>query len=285
MPDAAVLPMDRRIEGVVAMTLDATENHHFALTEQRLFDWQAGLFPDGMSAHDRVPTGVWRDDARGPMQVVSGPIGRQRVHFEAPPAARIADEMQIFLAWFGRRDAAEGLLRAGLAHFWFVTIHPFEDGNGRIARAVADQALAQSEGINQRFYSLSGQIRRERSAYYNMLERSQRGTLDVTEWLLWFLACFGRAVDGADATSTQVLRKAAFWQVHAESGLSPRQKLVLNRVLDGFEGKLTAKKWAAIGKCSVPTAQRDLHDLVERGVLGRNLGGSKNTSYEVLASR
>lgn len=279
--DATVAPSDRRTEGIVEMMLDATENYDKALTSERLFGWQAALFPTGYSGLHKVKTGTWRDDADGPMQVVSGPIARPRVHYRAPPAERVDTEMQAFLEWFRRRHEPEGLLRAGLAHLWFVTIHPFADGNGRVARAIADQALAQSEGSGQRFYSMSSQIRKERSAYYDMLERTQTGTLDVTDWLVWFLGCFSRAVDGAEAACANVLRKAGFWQRYAREPLTERQKVVLNRFLDGFEGKLTVKKWAAIGKCSVPTAQRDIADLVERGLLRRNPGGSKNTSYDL----
>ena len=281
LPAAAVAPADRRTEGVVEMMLDATENHEAPLTPERLFGWQAALFPTGYSGLHRVRTGAWRDDAEGPMQVVSGAVGRQRVHYRAPPARGLDAEMQAFLEWFNRRSEPEGLLRAGLAHFRFVTIHPLEDGNGRVARAIADQALAQSEDSGQRFYSMSSQIRKERSDYYDMLERSQRGALDVTDWLVWFLGCLSRAIDGAEAACADVLRKADFWQRYAREPLTERQKTVLNRFLDGFEGRLTARKWAAIGKCSLATAQRDINQLVARGILRRNPGGSKNTSYDL----
>jgi len=284
VPDAGVEPTDRRTEGVVAMMLDATENYAAPLTPERLFGWQAALFPTGYSGLVRIKTGAWRDDVEGPMQVVSGPIGHKKVHYQAPPAQRLDAEMQRFFDWFNRKDAAEGLLRAALAHLWFVTIHPFEDGNGRIARAIADQALAQSEGTGQRFYSLSSQIRKERSDYYDTLEKTQKGGLDVTDWLAWFLACLSRAIDGAEEACQDVLRKADFWQRYAREAFSERQKKVLNRFLDGFEGKLTVKKWAAIGKCSIPTAQRDINDLVERDVLRRNPGGSKNTSYDLVVA-
>ncbi len=282
VPAAVVAPADRRTEGVVEMMLDATENYEALLTPERLFGWQAALFPTGYSGLHRVKTGAWRDDAEGPMQVVSGPIGRQRVHYQAPPAQQLDAEMQAFLDWFNRRGEPEGLLRAGLAHLWFVTIHPFEDGNGRVARAIADQALAQSEDSGQRFYSMSSQIRKERSDYYDRLERSQKGALDVTDWLVWFLNCFSRAIDGSEAACANVLRKADFWQRYAREPFYKRQKTVLNRFLDGFEGKLTAKKWAAIGKCSIPTAQRDINELVARSILRRNPGGSKNTSYDLV---
>ncbi|HLI12905.1 MAG TPA: Fic family protein [Alphaproteobacteria bacterium] len=284
VPVAAIAPSDRRTEGVVEMTLDATENYDTFLTPERLFGWQAALFPSGYSGLHKVRTGAWRDDAEGPMQVISGPIGRQRVHYQAPPAERLEAEMTAFLDWFNRRVEPEGLLRAGLAHLWFVTIHPFDDGNGRVARAIADQALAQSEGSGQRFYSMSSQIRKERSHYYEALERTQKGALDVTAWLVWFLGCLLRAIDGAEAACANVLRKADFWQRYAREPLSERQRSVLNRLLDGFEGRLTTRKWAAIGKCSIPTAQRDINALVERNILRRNPGGSKNTSYDLVVA-
>ena len=282
VPAAAIASADRRTEGVVEMMLDATENYEALLTPERLFGWQAALFPTGYSGMHKVKTGAWRDDTEGPMQVVSGPIGRQRVHYQAPPTQQLDAEMQAFVDWFNRRGEPEGLLRAGLAHLWFVTIHPFEDGNGRVARAIADQALAQSEDSGQRFYSMSSQIRKEPSDYYDTLERSQKGALDVTDWLVWFLDCLSRAIDGAEAACANVLRKADFWQRYAREPFTKRQKTVLNRFLDGFEGKLTAKKWAAIGKCSIPTAQRDINELVERSILRRNPGGSKNTSYDLV---
>lgn len=282
LPQAAVAPADQRTEGVVEMMLDATENYDAPLTPERLFGWQAALFPGGYSGLHKVRTGAWRNDAEGPMRVVSGPIGRQRVHYQAPPAERLDAEMRAFLHWFNRKNGPEGLLRAGLAHLWFVTIHPFDDGNGRVARALADQALAQSEGSGQRFYSMSSQIRTERSDYYDTLERTQKGTLDVTDWLVWFLGCLSRAIDGAEAASAHVLRKADFWQRYAREPLTERQKVVLSRFLDGFEGKLTARKWSVIGKCSIPTAQRDINDLIERNILRRNPGGSKNTSYALV---
>ena len=282
LPAAAIAPADRRTEGIVEMMLDATENHAASLTFERLFGWQAALFPTGYSGMRRIKTGAWRDDSERPMQVVSGPIGRRRVHYQAPPAQRLNAEMEAFLEWFNRRSEPEGLLRAGLAHLWFVTIHPFEDGNGRVARAVADQALAQSEDSGQRFYSMSSQIRKERSGYYDVLERAQKGTLAVTDWLVWFLGCFSRAIDFADSARADVLRRADFWQRYAREPFTKRQQAVLNRFLDGFEGKLTARKWAAIGKCSIPTAQRDINKLIGRGILRRNPGGSIKTSYDLV---
>ncbi|MGI4815289.1 MAG: Fic family protein [Janthinobacterium lividum] len=284
VPDAAVAAIDRRADGVVEMMLDATENYLAPLDDKRLFRWQAALFPTGFTGLFDVHTGAWRDDAQGPMQVVSGPIGRQRVHFEAPPAARLPGDVGRFLEWFNAHADCDGLLKAAVAHLWFVTLHPFDDGNGRVARAIADLALARSESSGQRFYSMSSQIRKERSDYYDILEQTQQGSLDITEWLMWFLGCFTRALDGAETLIAEVAHKADFWQRYAGKSFTERQQRVLNRYLDGFEGKLTARKWAAIGKCSLPTAQRDIAALVEQGVLVRNAGGSKNTSYDLAAA-
>ena len=281
VPEAAVAPPDRRSEGVVEVMLDATRNYKSDLTVDRLLAWQAALFPTGYSGLRKVKTGGWRDDSADPMQVVSGHVGRSRVHYEALPARRIEAEVASFLQWFNQRRTPDDLLRAGLAHLWFVTIHPFEDGNGRIARAIADKALAQSEESDQRFYSMSSQIRKDRTAYYDMLGHTQKGSLEVTDWLVWFLESFSRAIDGAEQACGQVLRKADFWQRYARENFSDRQKKVLNRFLDAFEGNLTAKKWATIGKCSIPSAQRDINDLLTRGVIRRNPGGSKNTSYDL----
>jgi Fic family protein len=281
LPDAGLTPSDRKVEGVVEMMLDATRNHTKPLTPERLSGWHAALFPTGYSSLHKITVGDWRTDKDGPMQVVSGPEGRRKVHYEAPPAKRLRAEMKRFLAWFNDPPPMDGLLRSGVAHLWFVTIHPFDDGNGRIARAIADLALARMEGTGQRFYSVSAQIQRERARYYEVLERSQKGALDITEWLAWFVVCFGRAIDTAEEESRSVLRKAEFWRRFAEEPLSARQKTTLNRFMDGFEGNLTARKWAALGKCSVDTAQRDLNDLLARGLLVRNPGGSRRTSYGV----
>jgi Fic family protein len=283
IPEAGLLaPADRKTESVVAMMLDATTRFAEPLTEERMVGWHAALFPTGRSNLHTIKVGDWRDDAEGPMQVVSGPYGHTRVHSEAPPAGRVEAEMARFLAWFNGPARGDGLVHSALAHLWFVTIHPFDDGNGRIARAVADMALAQLEGTAQRFYSVSSQLRRERAAYYDALERTQKGPLDVTEWLTWFLGCYARSIDAAQATCDEVMRRGAFWQRYAREPFSPRQKAVLNRFLDAFEGKLTAKKWAALAKCSVDTAHRDIGDLVARGILVKNPGGSKNTSYSLV---
>jgi Fic family protein len=283
----ALAPVDRHVEGVVEMVLDATSNCSLPVTRDRLFGWHAALFPTGHSGLVRIKVDRWRDDATGPMQVVSGPLGRQRVHFEAPPADRLEPEAARFLAWANSASSEPPLIKAGLAHLWFVTLHPFDDGNGRIARAVGDLFLARADGSPQRFYSLSAQIQRERKAYYDVLERTQKQSLDVTEWLAWFLATLHRAVDQAQHTLDAVLVKTRFWQRWAAPGSEPlneRQVKLLNRLLDGFEGKLTSSKWAAIAKCSPDTALRDITDLLGRGVLRKSNAGGRSTSYELTDS-
>ena len=284
MDVAGVDVTDRRAEGVAELMLDATRNYDRTLTPERLFGWHASLFPGGRSGMRKLRVGAWRDDSGGPMQVVSGPVGRERVHFEGPAAERLDRDMAAFLRWFNAGTdppAGDDVLKAALAHLWFVTIHPFDDGNGRIARAITDLALARSERSAQRFYSMSAQIRRERSTYYDILERTQKGTLDVTAWMEWFLDCLGRTIDGAQVTVAAVLRKARFWETTAGYPINARQRLMLNRLLDGFEGKLTTTKWAAIAKCSSDTALRDILALVERGVLVRNPGAGRSTSYSL----
>jgi len=281
----ALAPVDRHVEGVVEMVLDAAANCNALLTRDRLFGWQAALFPTGYSGLVRINVGGWRSDATGPMQVVSGPLGRQRVHFEAPPADQLGPETARFLAWANSASNEPPLIKAGLAHLWFVTLHPFEDGNGRIARAVGDLFLARADDSPQRFYSLSAQIQRKLKAYYDILERTQKQSLDVTEWLAWFLATLHRAVDEAQHTLDAVLAKTHFWRRWAAPGSAPlneRQAKLVNRLLDGFEGKLTSSKWAAIAKCSPDTALRDLTDLLARGVLRKSDAGGRSTSYELI---
>jgi Fic family protein len=282
MDVAGLVPADRNVEGVVEMMLDATSGHAQPLTQQRLFDWHAALFPSGRSGMQKIAVGRWRADASGPMQVVSGAVGREKVHYEAPPADRVPTDMKKFLQWFGKPGEMDPLLVAGLAHLWFVTIHPFDDGNGRIARAIADMALARSEGIGQRFYSMSAQIRVERNDYYNMLESTQRNGTDVTRWQRWFLECLLRAIEGSRDTLSVVLSKARFWERFAKEPLNERQVKVLNRLLDGFEGKLTSSKWAKLTKSSQDTAHRDIMDLVERGALRKDPGGGRSTSYSLV---
>lgn len=282
MDIAGLEPADRDVEGVVEMMLDATQSYDKPLTKDRLFGWHAALFPTGRSGMHKITVGAWRKDKDGPMQVVSGPIGRQKVHFEAPAADRLAKEMAAFLKWFEGKPGKDPVLKAGIAHLWFVTIHPFDDGNGRIARAIADMALARSEQSSQRFYSMSSQIRQDRKDYYAMLERTQRGSLDITNWLTWFLGCLDRAFDGAEDVLANVLRKAKFWEDHSDISFNDRQRDMLNRLLDGFEGKLTSSKWGKIEKCSQDTATRDINDLIDRGVLQKDPGGGRSTSYSLV---
>ncbi len=282
MDIGGLLSADRNVEGVVEMMLDATQNYGRPLTAKRLFGWHASLFPTGYSGMSKIAAGRWRDDSRGPMQVLSGALGRERVHFEAPAAKRLGKEVAAFLKWFNKPDQTDPVLRAGIAHLWFVTIHPFDDGNGRIARAIADMALGRSEQSVQRFYSMSAQIRAERKTYYDTLEKTQRNGLDVTEWLDWFLGCLDRAFDGTEATLGGVLQKARFWQAHRSTPLNDRQREMLNKLLNGFEGKLTSSKWATMTKCSQDTALRDILDLVDRGILSKDAGGGRSTSYSLV---
>jgi Fic family protein len=278
----AVLPADRNVEGVVEMVLDATQKFREPLTDSRLFDWHAALFPTGRSGMTRIIVGGWRDDKTGPMQVVSGPSGKERVHYEAPAAERLAREMAAFLQWFDERDDLDPVLRAGLAHLWFVTIHPFDDGNGRIARAIADMALARSDDSPQRFYSMSAQIRLDRKGYYDILEKTQKAPdLDAAPWLEWFLQCLDRAIAGAEQTLSNVLFKADFWKRHESRAFNGRQRDMINRLLDGFQGKLTSSKWATIEKCSPDTALRDINQLVDMAVLVRAEARGRSTSYHL----
>ncbi len=278
----ALSPADRHVEGIVEMTLDATRNYRQPLSEDRLFAWHSALFPTKRSGLGPIRVGAWRDDATGPMQVVSGPIGKERVHYQAPAAGRLPTEMTRFLDWFNAPAVSDPVLRAALAHLWFVTIHPFDDGNGRVARAIADLALARSEQSSRRFYSMSAQIQAERDDYYAILERTQKGMLNITPWMHWFLSCLDRAFDAAETTLAAVLRKARFWEAHREESFNERQRKILNRLLDGFEGKLTSSKWAKLGKCSQDTAGRDINDLVRRGILRKDAGGGRSTSYTVV---
>lgn len=279
----ALAPVDRNVEGVVDMILDATTNCAQPLSLKRLHGWHAALFPTGYSGMSPIRVGRFRDDAGGPMQVVSGPVHRRRVHFEAPPAVNLAMEVDRFLDWVNRSTDDPPLLKAGLGHLWFVTLHPFDDGNGRIARAIGDLLLARADGSPQRFYSLSAQIQKDRKAYYEILERTQKGTLDVTAWLGWFLDTLHRAVENAHRTLDSVLAKSIFWQRWAGTALNERQVKVLNRMLDGFEGKLTSSKWASITKCSSDTALRDINELVCLGLLRKCPAGGRSTAYEINA--
>jgi Fic family protein len=274
-------PADRQVEGVVELVLNATRDNQAALTAERLFGWHAALFPTGYSGLARINVGGWRDDADGPMQVVSGALTRPRVHFQAPPAERLPAEMQGFLDWINAPASEPALIRAGLGHLWFVTLHPFDDGNGRLARAIGELLLARADGSPQRFYSLSAQIQRERSHYYQILEATQKGGMDITAWLLWFLAALHRAIQHAHTTLDAVLAKAHFWQRFASTPFNPRQIKLLNRLLDGFDGKLTTRRWASMANCSQDTALRDINQLVAWGVLQRLEGGGRSVGYRL----
>lgn len=271
---------DRYVDGVVEMMLDATQNFNKPLTKDRLFGWHACLFPAGRSGMRKIVVGSWRDDSYGPMQVVSGASGREQVHFQAPDVARLDFEMNTFLDWFNSATEIDPVLKAGIAHLWFVTIHPFEDGNGRIARAITDMQLARADSSAQRFYSMSVQIRKERNAYYEVLEKIQKNTdMDITAWLEWFLACLDRALSLTESTLADVFKKAHFWELHPTESLNPRQRMIINKLFDGFEGVLTSSKWAKIAKCSQDTALRDILELVEKRIFIKNPAGGRSTSY------
>ncbi len=274
-------PSSRDVDGVVEMMLDATQKYAEPLTAERLFGWHASLFPTGRSGMQRMTVGAWRPIEAGPMQVVSGAMGREQVHFEAPSAELLEQEMATFLEWFGGDCEVDPVLRAGIAQFRFVTIHPFEDGNGRIGRAIADMALARADGTSERFYSMSAQIETERKQYYDILEQSQKGGTDITLWLEWFLVCLRRAVDGAESNLAGILRKARLWEQINLEPVNERQRAVINRLLDGFEGKLSSSKYAKLAKCSNDTALRDIKILLDRGIFTQEAGGGRSTSYRL----
>jgi Fic family protein len=278
---ASIGPASRDVEGIVEMMLDATQHYADPVTAERLFGWHALLFPTGRSGMRRITVGAWRPVEAGAMQVVSGPIGRESVHFEAPEAARLEAEMAAFLKWLNTDGNVDPVLKAGIAHFHFVTIHPFEDGNGRIGRAIADLELARADSTSERFYSMSAQIESERKDYYLQLERGQRGSLDITLWLEWFLQCLGRAIEAAEQTLSGVLLKAKRWDQINREPVNERQRKILNRLIDGFEGKLTTSKYGKIAKCSEDTALRDIQSLIKRGILTQNEGGGRSTSYSL----
>lgn len=271
----------RDVDGMVEMMLDATRNCYQPITSERLFDWHAALFPTGRSGMYRITVADWRKESTGPMQVVSGAIGKEKVHFQAPDSSRVANEMRQFLEWFNKTEGIDLVIKAAVAHLWFVTIHPFEDGNGRITRALTDMLLAQSDKSTQRFYSMSAQIRIERKRYYEMLEKTQKGNLDVTDWIKWFLECLLNALNATELILKRILFKADFWQKHP-AFINERQKRLLNRILDGFDGKLTSVKWAKIAKCSKDTAIRDINDLIEKGMLQKEAARGRSTNYELM---
>lgn len=281
----ALSAADRSVEGIVAVTLDATREFAAPLTEERMFSWHAALFPTGRSGMRRIVVGAWRTEHSGEMQIVSGPIGREVIHYEAPRHDLLQTEMDRFIRWCNARLVLDPVLKSALAHFWFVTIHPFEDGNGRIARAIADLLLARSEGASQRFYSMSSQIQREREDYYLVLERCQKGTLDITQWVDWYLNCLKRAMAASEELLESVLIKAEFWKTHSGASFNERQRKVINRLLDGFKGKLTTSKWAKLAKCSQDTALRDIRDLIDRNVLSKDGSGGRSSSYTLVSLR
>ena len=282
MDISGLVPADRSVEGVVEMMLDATQKFDQPLTEDRLYGWHAALFPTGRSGMNRITVGAWRKDDAGPMQVVSGRYGREKVHYEAPAAERLHTEMAKFLTWFETPPAHDPVLKAALAHLWFVTIHPFDDGNGRIARAIADMALARSESSPQRFYSMSTEIQQRRQSYYDVLETIQKGNLDITGWLRWFLECLDGAIQHSETVLQHVFTKSRFWEMYRDAPLNDRQRLMLNRLLDGFEGKLNSSKWAKITKCSTDTALRDIDALIGLGILEKESAGGRSTSYTLV---
>jgi Fic family protein len=270
---------DRHVEGVVEMILDATQNHEQALTAERLFAWHAALFPAGHSGMYKIVTGNWRDNEKGPMQVVSGPMGREKVHFEAPDAGILGKEMDLFLEAVNKSSDTDPVLMAAVAHLWFVTIHPFDDGNGRIARAIADMLLARSDGSKQRFYSMSARIELDKKNYYDMLERTQKGSLDISAWIEWFLNCLDEALISAETTLTSILNRAAFWDRIAGIPLNERQHFMINKLTDDFFGNLTSSKWAKMMKCSQDTALRDIQDLVQKEIMRKEESGGRSTCY------
>lgn len=275
------VPSTPAVDGVVHMLADAASNYSAALTQKRLLSWHSGLFPEGAGLRE-FRIGKWRNDKGGPMQVVSGPVGREQIHYRAPPADQLKDSIRVFLEWFNAANTPDTLITAGTAHLWFVTLHPFDDGNGRVARAIADMALARCDQNVQRFYSMSSQIRAEREVYYRQLEETQRGDIDITAWLVWFLECLGRALDNSDTTIETVLQKARLWQQLSGIALNERQTKMLNRLLDTFEGKLTTSKWARMTRCSQDTATRDIKQLIDHGVLQKDAGGGRSTSYSLM---
>ncbi|MBY5951623.1 Fic family protein [Algoriphagus sp. NF] len=281
MEIAGAMESDRHVEGVVEMMLDATQNCFEPLNPERLFDWHAALFPTGRSGIYKITVADWRKDTSGPMQVVSGALGKEKVHFQAPDSDLIEEEMNRFIDWFNTQQM-ELVVKAAVAHLWFVTIHPFEDGNGRITRALTDMILAQSDKSNQRFYSMSAQIRMERKQYYEMLEKTQKGNLDITDWLVWFLNCLINALKSTDTILTRVFFKAEFWQKHLDTPINERQRKLLNKLMDGFDGKLTSSKWAKIAKCSKDSAVRDINDLIDKGILQKEAAGGRSTNYELV---
>jgi len=281
MDIAGAVGLERHVDGIVEMMLDATQRYELPLTKDRLFGWHAALFPSGWSNLNKLTVADWRKDTIGPMQVVSGPLGKEIVHYQAPSSDRIEPEMKKFFEWFENEKETDLVLKAAIAHLWFVTIHPFDDGNGRITRAITDMTLARSDKSIRRFYSMSAQIRVERKQYYEKLEKTQKGNSDITEWILWFLQCLINAIDSTDGTLSKILHKAEFWKIHSTTILNDRQQKIINRLLDGFDGKLTTSKWGKFNTCSQDTALRDIQDLIKKDVLQKEASGGRSTNYEL----
>jgi len=281
MDIAGLVPSDRNVDGVVEMMLDATQNYNAPLTKERLFNWHSALFPTGKSGAYTIVTGDWRNDSTGPMQVVSGAIGKERVHYQAPDAAVLEKEMEQFLEWFNSEQNLDPVIKASIAHLWFVTIHPFDDGNGRIARAIADMQLTRADADKRRFYSMSAQIRLERKGYYDILEETQKANLDITAWLNWFLNCLYGALEHTEDIATRIVKKTEFWSHYNTIEINERQRLLINKLFDGFYGKLHTSKWAKIAKCSHDTALRDIQDLIDKGIFEKEVAGGRSTSYKL----
>jgi len=279
-----LVPADRNVDGIVEMMLDATQNFNKSMTVDRLFGWHSALFPSGRSGMYKIIIGKWRDDSTGPMQVVSGAMGKEKIHYQAPPVNQLGKEMEVFFEWFNHEQNTDLVLKAGIAHLWFVTLHPFEDGNGRISRAISDMLPARSDEQSYRFYSMSTQIRKERNSYYDMLEKTQRGTLDITNWLEWFLNCLLHAIENSDTLLEKVIFKHFFWVKHAKSIINERQRKILNLLLDGFDGQVNTTKWAKTGKCSQDTALRDIQDLIDKGIMAKCESGGRSTNYELITN-
>jgi Fic family protein len=279
---AGAVPAGRDVEGVVEMMLDATQHYKDVLTGDRLYGWQSDLFPTGRAGLQKITVGAWRTPDAGPMQVVSGAIGKEKVHFEAPEAARLAAEMRLFINWFNNNSDNDLVINAAIAHLWFVTIHPFDDGNGRIARALTDLLLARADDTSQRFYSMSAQILNEKIAYYHLLETTQKGGLDITSWINWFLACLDHAMDHTEEVLSRIFTRNSFWEHNRDVDFNSRQHQMITNLLDDFFGKLTTSKWSKMAKCSVDTALRDIQDLVDKGIMEKETGGGRNTSYALI---
>lgn len=275
---------ERNVDGIVDLMIDATSNYDKPLDKERLFSWHSSLFPTGQSGMYKIITGNWRNDSTGPMQVVSGALGKEKVHYQAPPAAHLEDEMRIFFDWFNMEHKTDLVLKSAVAHLWFVTLHPFEDGNGRISRALSDLLLARSDEQSYRFYSMSSQIRKERNSYYEILEKTQKNSLDITNWIEWFLNCLLHSIENSEILLEKIIYKHCFWLKHAKTNINERQRKILNLLLDNFEGVLNTTKWAKIGKCSQDTALRDIQDLIEKGILVKSSEGGRSTNYELVST-